>query len=588
MTFIHDQGNLCAAANLCLVQTIQLTCENPTYTFGATGLLDIFLGLINANIQHSTTTSTPGNLVLPYTDTPENAALLIKQFKLTTSFTSSYIFISRTVFGGSSEVKFRISSTSFNFIKLATRSSGIQFPDSYEVDLWSSNDNAFDGFYIVIEGIDFTPGSEMVRLTASQDGPVLQSVTCCRYSNTLTLDLPKFVQIVNPDFNLSSWSYFGTLTGNSGTYAFTFLVQKSFPIQVPFFHHKLDFAMAGGYNSLALGTFYQLTDGLAGGYQITACADAEGPSIALSPWSLTGLCQPQIGNLNTLNVKLTSGTYGAAGATYQLQVVGSSGTFIISVDVTDELGLVNEGMGPDSFLLNWITPTQRAAINSPPFSGNVEAYLTSGADDFECQGSYYFSQPLLRVNDFQIIDLSTFTIVDQQHPTNDSVIWFDSVTQSYDAEGIDLLKAASWDFFAIKFLDQPVGSQTALMITRVFTPGNSYYYLANLFRPAAAGPTLRWNMNDISIMGRVGSEWPSPKNPPGNSYYTIWDIVLSGPTGSVVLVVDSGNAPAWPEQEVCTTSSGSEVCKYEGLAVVTGTVLGVGMTGNAWIETAAL
>ena len=126
------------------------------------------------------------------------------------------------------------------------------------------------------------------------------------------------------------------------------------------------------------------------------------------------------------------------------------------------------------------------------------------------------------------------------------------------------------------------------MVTRVTTPGNGTYYLANLFR--ASGPTLRWNMNDILIEGQTigSSPWTSPRNPPGNQYFTIWNITLSGATGDVTLTVDASSPPAWPEQEVCTTSSGQEVCKYEGLAVVTGTVLGVGMTGNAWIETAAL
>jgi len=579
LTQLRDDANLYAKSRLCSVEKIQLTCDNPTYNIDREGLLDLCLGLLCPRIEDSTTASTNGNLVLPYTDTPNDAKLLIDQFKLDPVNPCTSLFIEREVLGGSSEVILSSLVSTFNHIKLARHISGIQFPDASSVALWEASDNAFTGFYFIIDAIDLTPGSEKVRITVSQQGPVLKTVTCCRYSNTLTLDLPKFVEVVNPNFNLDSWCYFGTLEGNSGTYAFTFLVQKSFPIQVPFYHHKLDFAIASGFNSATLGTIYQLTNGLAGGYQLSACANSQGPTITRNPWSLSDLCEPPIGTLNTLSVKVVSGNFGDPGTTYRIEVVGSSGTFIISIDFTDLLGLVNQGFGPDSFLINWITPAQRTAIDND-FGGSAEAYLASGQDDMECQGSYYFSMPLLRVDDFTIIDTSSFppVIVDQQHPTNRSVLWFDSVTQSYDADGVSLLKGATWDFFAIKFADNP-GNPTALMVTRLTTPGNGTYYLANLFQ--SVGPTIRWNMNDITITGSV--PWISPRNPPGSTYYTRWDITLVG-AGAVTMTIMTN----WDQQEICTNSGGSDVCKYEGIANVIGTVLGVPMTGVAWIETAAL
>jgi hypothetical protein len=598
LCYLADQAKLYKASKLCSVETIQLTCENPVYTFNDTGLLDLFTGLICSTIVDSTTTSINGNLVLPYNDTSTDAALLISQFNLDADNPCSYVSLNRTIFGGSAPVNLLSFSTTFEHIKLSRHTSGIQFPYAAEIELWKNTDNSFATFFIIIEGIDFTLGSEKVRLTASQEGPVLQNVTCCRYSNTLTLDLPKFIEGVNPNFNLDSWSYFGSLAGRDPItkaplplYSFIFLIQKSFPIQVPFFHHKLDFALASGFSNALLGTVYKDTFGLAGGYQLTVCANAEGPSVTLDPWSLSGLCDPQIGTLNTISVGVTSGNYGEMGTKYRIEVVGSNASFVIGIDVTDVLGLVKEGMGPDSFLLNWITPAQRAAINAPPFSGDVEKYLESGADDMECQGSYYFSQPLLRVDDFLIVDTSGLIPIAiaelDPDPTRNSVLWFDSVTQSYDANGIELLNAATWDFFAIKFLDEKM----ALMVTRVGSPGNGDYYLANLFREPSAGPTLRWNMNDIEIKGITDpplSPWTSTK-PPNNRYFTKWAITLSGSTGAVSLTVDATIAPAWPEQEACTRSSGAEVCKYEGFAVVTGTVLGGPViTGNAWIETAAL
>lgn len=577
MTFIHDEGKLYAKSRLCSVETILLTCENPTYTFNNTGLLDLCLGLICPTIQDATNASTPGDLILPYTDTPSDAAQLIDQFKLHEGYPCTYLFIERTVLGGSSEVKLQSMASTFNYIKMSRHTSGIQFPDAADVDLWESTDNAFTGFFIIIQAIDFTPGSEKVRLIASQQGPVLQSVTCCRYSDIQTLDLPKFIQTVNPDRNLDSWSYFGTLTGTSGrTYAFIFLIQKSFPIQVPFFHHKLDFAMASGFNDADRGIHYTETKGLAGGFALSVCANEAGPTVELNPWSLSGLCEPQIGDLNTISVKVTSGSYGDPGATYRIEVLGLSGLFNIRIDFTDVLGIVREGFGPDSFLINWITSAQRTIIDNN-FGGSAEAFLASGQDDMACQGSYYFSQPLLRVTDFMITDLVALT-VDNIDLGGINNMWFDSVTQSYDAAGVELLKGASWDFFAIRFIDNP-GNPTALMVTRLMTPGNGYYYMANLFQ--TTGPTIRWGMNDISIIGSV--PWVSPKDPPGNTYNTRWDITLTG-AGAVTMTLLTN----WNEQEACTRSSGQEVCKYEGIATVTGTVLGVAMTGTSWIETAAL
>lgn len=563
INYIHDEGILLStAANTSNSQIITLTFSNPSYIFSETGLQNILLGSLYNVINDYTGGTVEGDLILPFWDTSNDAAILINQFRLSPTNPMSVIYINRKVSGGSTAINFGTATDTFNNIKISRISGGIQSSDSSEVQLWNSDDNQSNGFYIYIAAISFAKNSKKVRLIASQEGPLLVLPTCCRYNSKSTFDNLDFIQTLHPEYNLNAWCYFGRLVGNSNTYSLTFLIQKTIPFNLPYVHHKLSYDIAGGFNTSTLAK-----------WQLDGCGSSVGPVIKNNPWSVSDTCNDGAvpADLTTLYVQLVSGEVGTKGASYKLvlEAIISLDFHVepiyITIEFTDLLGTVREGFGPDAFLPNWLTDKQRSDILNK-YGGSVENYLGAGIDDLDCQGSYYFSQPLLNVTSFTIVDVDD-NILDTKAAGNDSVIWFDYVAQTFNNEGLQILDDVGWEFFAIQFPTE----KNAIMVTRITTQTSGIYTLANLFTETS---TTRWNIDDINIQG--SNIWTSPTS--GKKYYTTYNITLTNPSTMITVQTD------WDEQEI---SLGGQT-KYEGICTVTATVLGSPMNGFAWIEQEAI
>lgn len=561
---IGDESQIInTARDISSASVLKLTFSEPTTNISINDLLRLLTGQIYSTIQDYTGGGKVGKLVLGITDTPTTAKQIFSKFQLSTGSQSTVIFIDRELSGGSTELQFGSFVGTNTNIKFTRTIGGIQQPDSDSTDLWTTNDDSTKGFYLYITGINFTKGSEQVRFTASQTPPPLQFPELCRYNSIATFDKLDFIQTLHPEFSLNAWCYFGRLVGNSNTYALTFLIQKTIPFTLPGIHHKLDFDIAGGFNNSTLQK-----------WQLDGCGSSSGPIITASPWAVGATCDTGSlpADLTTLSVKNLTGTVGEPGATYRLRLEAiisldfHVNPVYIDVDFTDVLGTVNEGFGPDAFLPNWLTPTQRSTILNN-FGGSVENYLASGQDPLTGQGSYYFSQPLLQVTDFTIFDLQG-SILDTKASGNNSVIWFDYVAQSFDAAGIDIVSNVGWEFFAIQFPDV----QKSLMITKVTTQTSGEYLLANLFE--TGGVVTRWNINDIDIVG--SNVWTSPTT--SKQYYMTYTITLTNP--AAILTINT----EWDEQEI---SVGGQT-KYEGICTVTGTLLGNPVIGFSWIEQQSL
>ena len=562
-TALSDEEKvLLTSRTISQARSIKLTFVDSVYTFSDTGLQDLLTGLLYPEIQDFTGGTVNGRLMLPFSDTSISAAKLIRQFQLTSRNNETVIFVNRQTSGGKTPIEFGTFLGTFRKIKFARVSGGVQSTDASSVELWTADDDATLGFYIFVEGVNFTKGLEEVRLIVTQKPPPLDVSECCRFSPIPTFDKLDFVQTLHPDYSLNAWCYFGRLVGNSDTYSLTFVIQKTIPFEIPYVHHKLSFDVAGGINSAALAK-----------WQLDGCVTSQGPVTKSQPWSVSDTCNDGAApaDLTTLSVELLTGDYGTKGATYKLRLEAIIGLDLhinpvyVEVEFTDILGTVNEGFGPDAFLPNWLTPTQRSAILTT-YSGSVENYLAAGVDDMECQGSYYFSQPLLSVTDFTIFDLDG-AILDTKAAGNDSVVWFDYVNQTFDANSLQVLNDVGWEFFAIQFPTE----KTSLMITRITTLSSGIYLLANLFTETT---TTRWKLNDIDIVG--SNAWTSPTS--SKQYYMTYTITLTNPSVSLTINTE------WDNQEI---SVGGQV-KYEGICSATGTVIGVGMTGFSWIEQQAI
>lgn len=276
---------------------------------------------------------------------------------------------------------------------------------------------------------------------------------------------------------------------------------------------------------------------------------------------------------NTTDMKILSGVMGQKGARYRITSQTKDledGALETSVEVTDEMGIVNDGYGPASFFPQWLPEEQRAVIISS-YGGSVGDYLEASGNPMTDQGSYYYSAPMLQVDSFTIT--RNGRTISQG---NDGLLWMDIVYQSFDAAAQEVVKTATWNFFTLQFPDENL----AMMVTGVHNDYNGDLPVATLFSAlgnksanGALNSIYRWNLQDIEITPVSGSTWTSPSS--NLTYYTQYKITLGGEHKADLTVTMS-----WDEQELKVNNT----VKYEGYADVTGTLDGKTVNGSAWVE----
>ncbi len=276
---------------------------------------------------------------------------------------------------------------------------------------------------------------------------------------------------------------------------------------------------------------------------------------------------------NTTDMMVLSGVMGQKGARYKITSQTKDldgGALETSVEVTDVMGIVNDGYGPASFFPQWVSDEQRSIINST-YGGSVGDYLEATGSAMTDQGSYYYSAPMLKVDSFNIT--RNGQTVSQG---NDGLLWMDIVYQSFDAAAQGIIKTATWNFFTLQFPDDNL----AMMVTSVHNDSNGNLPVATLFSTTgtksangAVNAIYRWNLQDISIEPVSGKTWTSPSSK--LTYYTQYKITLTGEHKADLTVTMS-----WDEQELKVNNT----VKYEGYADVTGTLDGKTVNGSSWVE----
>lgn len=275
-----------------------------------------------------------------------------------------------------------------------------------------------------------------------------------------------------------------------------------------------------------------------------------------------------------LELSLVSGTMGAAGAVYLLSADISRPTGVnlkADVKIRDRFGTINEGDGNASFFAQYLTAAQREDILESP-DHTVAHYLATTGDPMNCQGSYYYSLPLLDVESFTISLADTLV-----SSGNQGLMWMDYVVQSYDEAAQEVFSDASWNFFAIQFpaLDASlmvieIDSETGLLpIAKYFSPDSE------LTLNKAHTARHNWGINDINIEVVPGSEWTSPQS--GEKYYMKHNIQLSSAEFPAFLTVTMIRN----NQEIVINDT---TVKYEGIARVEGTINGAAVSGQAFVE----
>jgi hypothetical protein len=275
-----------------------------------------------------------------------------------------------------------------------------------------------------------------------------------------------------------------------------------------------------------------------------------------------------------MTMELASGRMGAAGAVYRLTADtpdNLGGRLEADVLVRDRLGAVNQGYGTTSLFPQFITEPQRNEVTGL-FGNSVGAYLEQTGDPMTCQGSYYYSTPLMDVQSFSIkrdgIPLSSGTR---------GTMWMDDIVQTYDEQAKEaLIGNASWEFFSIMLPDE----DAAIMVIQIKSATGTLP-VATLFhegsdrtRNSARKAVHSWEIDNIDIEPVPGTIWKSPATK--QRYYREHRIRL----GSSDFPADLTIKMVRKDQEIVYKN----MIKYEGLASVEGTLGGKPVTGTAFVE----
>ena len=379
-----------------------------------------------------------------------------------------------------------------------------------------------------------------------------------------------FLSREQPQFDLQSYPAYGSLIDDAGrTTTVSLLTQQTNDVlpAVPGLSYAVDGVMLNSGAGATVG-------GVQGVPDLTLPL-----TLTTRPWSIRGESM-QIGSRpQFVDARVVSGRVGQKGAVYEYTAHVNAGPLSggaarpmdLYVRATDTHGLTQWGYGPSGFFPQWIYPNQRKAI-ADRFDGSVAKYLAATNDSMAGQGSYYYTVPLLQVDDFVIAERGK--VVSRGH---DGYLLMDAVTQSFGPKGHDLVKdGVTW----IEFSTQLPGSGQALKIGKVHQDRVGTYPYASLTTPTSprlangARSTTTWAIDDIHIVPVRASAWRSPHT--GKTYFLTYRVTLDGPSPSRLTM-----RAVFPDQEVAFPG-GRAV--YEGLYEVSGVLNGERVSGQAWAE----
>lgn len=401
---------------------------------------------------------------------------------------------------------------------------------------------------------------------------------CCYFSNDYSLphtqseqQLAEYIASEHFEHDLDGWFFFGSLIDSNNptdTCVFFIEVQRQDQSSNGYVIPVIPAAM--GFNSKTLG-HYEVRGFL---------------TIDTDPF-MTVIPSPWVVTLNTpfqekplIKMSLLSGTMGAKGAVYKIEAdipsdIYNEKRMVVDLQLSDPYGTINEGDGTASFFPQYLTVEQRDAIMSSS-PRTISHYLESQGDPMNCQGSYYYSFPMLNVDQFSIsIDDSINIIGDQ------GLMWMDYVVESYDQKAMDVYDGGSWGFYAIQFPE----INTALMVLQVesktgtLSIAKMYNDNSEFTANGARKADYTWAIDAINVEPIPGSVWTSPQS--GRQYPMQLHIQLS----SAELPADLYLTMIIENQEIMINEDNIQ---YEGLTKVEGTIGGTPVVGQAFVEIKAV
>jgi hypothetical protein len=386
----------------------------------------------------------------------------------------------------------------------------------------------------------------------------------------------RFLSTERTEFDLQSYPFFGSLVDRKGrTRTFSLMMQQTNDILDLPISYAVEGVMVNKGTGFTLG-------GVEGVPELTLPL-----SLTAHPWSIRAQSfaigqQPQF-----VDARVVKGHIGQKGAVYELTAsvrstkLGSSAAprqLTLYVRAKDTLGMAQWGYGPSGFFPQWIYSTQRKAIEGR-FKGDVGAYLAATHDRMSGQGDYYYSSPLLKVQQWSMRSNGT-----RMGRGSGGTLWLDNVEQSFDAAADKVVKnGVTWTEFSTQL--PAVRSALKIGWVKQASVGRlPYAMLVDSGSPQARNGNLRtsaWAMQSIRIrpVGGARNRWTSPTT--GLTYDTKYRVVLKAAGNAKGHRARLTMRAVFDDQEVAF-KGGRAV--YEGLYTVTGRLDGRRIRGQAWGE----
>jgi hypothetical protein len=383
----------------------------------------------------------------------------------------------------------------------------------------------------------------------------------------------KFLSTERTEFDLQSYPFFGSLVDSRGrTSTFSLMMQQTNDI----FDLPLSYAVEG------------VMVNRGSGFTLGGVGGIPGLTLPLTltavPWSIRAQSF-QIGQKpQFVDARIVSGRLGQKGAVYELTAavtaskVGASTSKRLQVYVRakDTLGMAQWGYGPSGFFPQWIYPKQRKAIEGK-YRGDVGAYLAATRDRMSGQGDYYYSAPLLAVQEWSLHENGRRT----GHGRG-GTLWLDNVEQSFDAKADKVVKnGVTWTEFSTQ-LPRENAAMKIGWVKQKSVGVLRYAMLASSSNKHARNGNLRpskWATQSIRIVPVRSSRWTSPIT--RLTYYTKYRVILK-PSGNAQGHGARLTMTAVFDAQEVSFAKGRAV--YEGLYTVTGTLDGRRIRGQAWGE----
>lgn len=482
---------------------IYLTFVTPKHTIPLTSIVNTIHGSVPFIVKDFTGPTKDGEITLSIFDSVIDANMLIAKLGLMSNFNKTSFTIQREGNTQSTKVFLQTQSSTHSFIKLSKLNGLLESPDSNNITLWDpETDDPTMPYTVTITATQINTRAPQIKLCATQLNTVTKTnILCPVFSSTPLFDPKNFICEINNQYDIISWNIFGNLNGFlHKNYAYVAGIQKASLNCIPY-RYKPNTTFYSQFTFDSLPNL--ITDDNTTVYKLSKHPELIKNSASTPPilLNIRSEIETSPSEITSVSFELKSGNFGDIGAIYQISGngIGKNRDLFYVIDVIDKKGLILNGFGPNSFLPLFLTAEQRNRISSV-FNDDIENYLTTFGDDFDCQGVYSFSLPFLEVTNW--LTYSSVGTSDISTSNDKGVLSMDISVQTVNNNILESFSNFTYNYFMIKFTD----TMDFIIILETSCTGGEYvsakYYKGDDIISYASDSVIISGMDQITIDDR--------------------------------------------------------------------------------------